>query len=45
VPHVSLPLRDKGIFAAELFLSFFVRSLEVKSQNMKSRKPELATRN
>jgi hypothetical protein len=34
-----------GIFAAELFLSFSVRLLEVESQNMKSRKPELATRN
>ena len=45
VPHVSLPLRDMGIFAAELFLSFSVRSLEFESQNMTARKPELATSN
>jgi len=34
-----------GIFTAELFLSFSVRSLEFESQNMTARKPELATSN
>jgi hypothetical protein len=34
-----------GIFASKLFLSFSVRLLEGESQNMKARKPELATSN
>ena len=38
-------LRYMGIFTAELFLSFSVRSLEFESQNMTARKPELATSN
>ena len=38
-------LRYMGIFAAELFVSLSVRSLEVESQNMKARKSELATSN